>query len=72
MRLAPGASRLSTTPVLTGSDTAEKTTGMSVPSVADCMAVATGVAMPTIRSTSSAIKLAMIWLRTVASLLQLS
>ena len=58
--LVPGASRLSTRPALTGSDTAAKTTGMSVPSVAACMATATGVATPIIRSTLSAMKLAMI------------
>ena len=45
---------------LVGSDTAAKTTGMSVPSVAACMATATGVATPIIRSTLSAMKLAMI------------
>ena len=51
---APGASRESTSPEPTGSDTAEKTTGVSVPSVADCIRIATGVATPTIRSTLSA------------------
>ena len=38
----------------TGTDTAEKTTGVSLPSVADCIRIATGVATPTIRSTLSA------------------
>ena len=37
MIFAPGASRESTRPEPTGSDTAEKTTGVSVPSVADAL-----------------------------------
>ena len=58
--LLPGASRESTSFAETGSVTAEKTTGMSLPYVAVCIAIATGVATPTIRSTSSAIKFEMI------------
>ena len=41
-------------------------------SVMPCITMATGVATPTIRSTSSAMKLAMIWLITELSALQLS
>ena len=51
--LAPGSSKESTSPTDTGSDTAENTTGVPLSSVADCIAMATGVAMPTIRSTCS-------------------
>ena len=49
--LAPGASRLSTRPASMGSDTAAKITGIPVSSVAACMAMAIGVATPTIKST---------------------
>lgn len=70
--LLPGASRESTSPVDTGSETAAKTTGTPLSSVAACMAMATGVATPTMRSALSAVKLAMIWLMRLASALQLS
>ena len=59
--LAPGASMDSTMPEATGSLTAEKMTGSSLSSVAACMLMATGVAMPTMASTSSAWKSEMIW-----------
>ena len=58
--LAPGASLLATNAAPSGSETAENTTGISVPSVAACIAIATGVATPTIKSTWSAWKLAII------------
>ena len=51
---APGLSSEFTSPAPTGSETAEKTIGISV--VAACIAIATGVAIPTIRSTFSALK----------------
>ena len=70
--LAPGASRLSTRPADSGSETAAKTTGTPFSSVMACMVMATGVAMPTSRSASSAKKLAMICCITLASALQLS
>ena len=70
--LLPGASRLSTRSTDIGSETAAKTTGVSVPSVAACMAMATGVATPTSRSVPSAWKLEMIWFIRLASALQLS
>ena len=70
--LAPGASSEATSPQEIGSETAEKTTGMSVPSVSACIEMATGVATPIIRSTPSALKFEMIWARTFASALQLS
>ena len=70
--LAPGASSESTNSALTGSETAEKTTGVWLSSVAACMAMATGVAIPTIRSTLSAWKLEIIWFITAASPLGLS
>ena len=49
-----------TRPAPTGSDTAANTTGVLLSSVADCIAMATGVATPTMRSTLSAAKFAMI------------
>ena len=61
---------LATTPEPTGSETAANTTGIAFSSVAPCIAIATGVAMPTIRSTSSAMKLAMIWFSRSKSRLQ--
>ncbi len=70
--LWPGLSRESTSPAESGSDTAAKITGILLSSVAACIAIATGVATPTIRSTSLAIKSAIIWLRTLASVLQFS
>lgn len=54
------------------SDTAENTTGVSVPSVLACIRIATGVATPTIRSTPSAWKSEIICSITLASALQLS
>ena len=72
VRLAPGEEREDTIPAASGSETAAKTTGILLSSVAACIAIATGVATPTIRSTSSAMKFAIIWARTFASALQLS
>ena len=70
--LAPGFSRLSTSSAPTGSDTAAKTTGIPLSVVIPCIPIATGVATPTIRSTSSAMKLAIICCITLVSRLQLS
>lgn len=49
---APGALSSATKPAPTGSETAANTTGILLSSVAACIATATGVATPTIRSTS--------------------
>ena len=70
--LEPGFSRLSTTSAPIGSDTAANTTGILLSSVIAFMFWATGVATPTIRSTSSAMKSAMICCITLKSRLQLS
>ena len=70
--LAPGACREFTSPTETGSETAANTTGVPLSSVADCIAMATGVATATIRSTRSASKFEMIWESRLASALQLS
>ena len=70
--MAPGFSMDSTSPAPRGSDTAEKTTGTWLSSVALCIFMATGVATPTIRSTPSARKLATICSSTAASALQFS
>ena len=69
---APGASSESTRSTAIGSETAANTTGIWLSSVAACIAMATGVATPTIRSTPSAMKFAMIWFMTAASALQFS
>ena len=68
----PGFSSEETSFAPKGSETAEKTTGISLFFVALCIAIATGVATPTMRSTLSAMKFATIWLRTFESALQLS
>ncbi len=62
-----------TSPAPTGSDTAEKTTGIREPSarafsaVAFCITMATGVATGMMRSTSEAIRSVAIWFMVVAS-----
>ena len=58
--LAPGASSEDTSRQLTGSETAANTTGVPLSSVAAYICIATGVAIPTIRSTLSAWKFEMI------------
>ena len=72
VRLLPGASRESTRPTETGSETAAKTTGVPDSSVAACIAIATGVATATSRSELSAWKFEMIWDIRLESALQLS
>ena len=65
--LAPGASMEAARPAPTGSVTAEKMIGVSVPSNADCTICAAGVAIAITASTLSDLSSAAIWFSVVAS-----